>query len=145
MLTFTIHFQLGIAVGFVLPPILVGNSDDLEVIGSDLLFMFYCFAGFTTILMVLMIFCKMILLYPNIYYKHFCFYWSFQSPINETFFIFPYIFFSAVSINRYIVIFLRSTHKTIIGIRYELYTFYSYNVSLTSFAVIFKLWLSLAL
>ncbi|XP_018794043.1 PREDICTED: feline leukemia virus subgroup C receptor-related protein 2 isoform X2 [Bactrocera latifrons] len=48
--------QLGIAVGFVLPPILVGNSDDLEIIGSDLLFMFYCFAGFTTILMVLMIF-----------------------------------------------------------------------------------------
>ncbi|XP_053963221.1 feline leukemia virus subgroup C receptor-related protein 2 isoform X3 [Anastrepha ludens] len=47
--------QLGIAVGFVLPPILVQNSDDLEVIGSDLLFMFYCFAGFTTILMVLMI------------------------------------------------------------------------------------------
>ncbi|XP_054737469.1 feline leukemia virus subgroup C receptor-related protein 2 [Anastrepha obliqua] len=47
--------QLGIAVGFVLPPILVQNSDDLDVIGSDLLFMFYCFAGFTTILMVLMI------------------------------------------------------------------------------------------
>ncbi|CAD7014635.1 feline leukemia virus subgroup C receptor-related protein 2 [Ceratitis capitata] len=48
--------QLGIAVGFVLPPILVGNSDDLDAIGSDLLFMFYWFAGFTTVLMVLMIF-----------------------------------------------------------------------------------------
>ncbi|XP_017494017.1 PREDICTED: feline leukemia virus subgroup C receptor-related protein 2-like, partial [Rhagoletis zephyria] len=48
-------FQLGIAVGFVLPPILVENSDDLDKIGSDLLFMFYCFAGFTTVLMVLMI------------------------------------------------------------------------------------------
>ncbi|XP_036332652.1 feline leukemia virus subgroup C receptor-related protein 2, partial [Rhagoletis pomonella] len=47
--------QLGIAVGFVLPPILVENSDDLDKIGSDLLFMFYCFAGFTTVLMVLMI------------------------------------------------------------------------------------------
>lgn len=67
LLTFTIFFQLGIAVGFVLPPILVGNSDDLEVIGNDLLFMFYCFAGFTTVLMVLMIFCKMVFRYTNIY------------------------------------------------------------------------------
>ncbi|XP_067633056.1 uncharacterized MFS-type transporter C09D4.1 isoform X2 [Eurosta solidaginis] len=46
--------QLGIAVGFVLPPILVDNSDDLSAIGSDLLFMFSSFAVFTTILLVLM-------------------------------------------------------------------------------------------
>ncbi|CRK92699.1 CLUMA_CG006341, isoform A [Clunio marinus] len=48
--------QLGIAVGFLIPPMLVKNHDDLNLIGRDLLFMFYCVAGFTTIL-ALMIVC----------------------------------------------------------------------------------------
>lgn len=51
-------FQLGIAVGFVLPPILVKNHDDLDLIGRDLQFMFYSVAGFTTILVVLVLFCE---------------------------------------------------------------------------------------
>jgi hypothetical protein len=50
--------QLGIAVGFVLPPILVKNHDDLDLIGRDLQFMFYSVAGFTTILVVLVVFCE---------------------------------------------------------------------------------------
>lgn len=48
--------QLGIAVGFVLPPILVTNSDNLDEIGADLQLMFYMVAGLTTVLVVLMIF-----------------------------------------------------------------------------------------
>lgn len=51
-------FQLGIAVGFVLPPILVKNHADKDLIGRDLQFMFYSVAGFTTILVVLVIFCE---------------------------------------------------------------------------------------
>lgn len=51
-------FQLGIAVGFLLPPMLVKNHDDLDLIGRDLQFMFYSVAGFTTILVLLVVFCK---------------------------------------------------------------------------------------
>lgn len=55
-------FQLGIAVGFVLPPMLVGNHDDIELIGSDLKLMFYLVAGLTSILVVLMVLCKYLLI-----------------------------------------------------------------------------------
>lgn len=51
--------QLGVAVGFVLPPMLVPNSPDLETVGRDLQMMFYLVAGLTSILLVLMIFCKL--------------------------------------------------------------------------------------
>lgn len=37
---------------------LVKNHDDLDLIGRDLQFMFYCVAGFTTILVVLVLFCE---------------------------------------------------------------------------------------
>ncbi|KAL5287119.1 hypothetical protein ACFFRR_008205 [Megaselia abdita] len=47
--------QLGIAVGFVLPPMLVGNHEDLDLIGSDLKLMFYLVAGLTSVLVVLMV------------------------------------------------------------------------------------------
>ncbi|XP_055374336.1 feline leukemia virus subgroup C receptor-related protein 2 isoform X2 [Condylostylus longicornis] len=47
--------QLGVAIGFVLPPVLVGNHDDLELIGKDLQVMFYMVAGFTSVLVILMI------------------------------------------------------------------------------------------
>ncbi|KAH8396581.1 hypothetical protein KR215_000872, partial [Drosophila sulfurigaster] len=48
--------QLGVAVGFVLPPMLVPNSENLETVGKDLQMMFYLVAGLTSILLVLMIF-----------------------------------------------------------------------------------------
>lgn len=50
--------QLGVAVGFVLPPMLVPNSEDINQVGSDLQMMFYLVAGLTSILLVLMAICK---------------------------------------------------------------------------------------
>lgn len=38
---------------------LVKNHDDLDLIGRDLQFMFYCVAGFTTVLVVLVLFCEL--------------------------------------------------------------------------------------
>jgi FLVCR family feline leukemia virus subgroup C receptor-related protein len=46
---------LGVAVGFLFPPILVKNHDELDLIGRDLLAMFYLVAGLTTILVVLIV------------------------------------------------------------------------------------------
>ncbi|XP_026481098.1 feline leukemia virus subgroup C receptor-related protein 2-like [Ctenocephalides felis] len=48
--------QLGVAVGFLLPPLLVKNHDDLELIGRDLQNMFYLVAGFCGLLLLLVIF-----------------------------------------------------------------------------------------
>ncbi|XP_050091540.1 feline leukemia virus subgroup C receptor-related protein 2 [Anopheles aquasalis] len=48
--------QLGIAVGFLVPPMLVENHDDISLIGDDLRLMFYIVAGFTTLLVVLVVF-----------------------------------------------------------------------------------------
>uniref|UniRef100_A0A182JIR1 Major facilitator superfamily (MFS) profile domain-containing protein n=1 Tax=Anopheles atroparvus TaxID=41427 RepID=A0A182JIR1_ANOAO len=48
--------ELGIAVGFLLPPILVENHDDISLIGRDLRVMFYMVAGFTSVLVVLVLF-----------------------------------------------------------------------------------------
>ncbi|XP_037046859.1 feline leukemia virus subgroup C receptor-related protein 2 [Bradysia coprophila] len=45
--------QLGIAVGFLLPPVIVQNHDDLDLVGQDLQLMFYLIAGFTSVLVVL--------------------------------------------------------------------------------------------
>lgn len=53
-------FQLGIALGFVLPPKLVRNHDDLDMIGDDLRLMFYIIAGFTSVLVVLVVLCEYI-------------------------------------------------------------------------------------
>lgn len=58
MFSIVLHLQLGIAVGFLLPPMLVKNHDEIDLIGRDLQFMFYSVAGFTTILVVLVLFCK---------------------------------------------------------------------------------------
>lgn len=49
--------QLGVAMGFLIPPMLVKNHDDLEMVGADLKFMFYLVAGFTSVLLVLIILC----------------------------------------------------------------------------------------
>lgn len=48
--------QLGIAVGFFVPPLLVQNHDDLTLIGDDLRVMFYIIAGFTSLLVILVLF-----------------------------------------------------------------------------------------
>lgn len=54
--------QLGIAIGFIMPPMLVKNHDgDKNLVGEDLQFMFYLVAGFTTVLLVLILICKCIL------------------------------------------------------------------------------------
>lgn len=55
---FFCYFQLGIAIGFVLPSMLVANHDDINLIGEDLKFMFYLIAGITTILLLLVVLCK---------------------------------------------------------------------------------------
>ncbi|ALC42030.1 CG1358 [Drosophila busckii] len=46
--------QLGVAMGFVLPPMLVPNSESLDTVGKDLQMMFYLVAGLTSVLLVLM-------------------------------------------------------------------------------------------
>ena len=58
-LTINIRFQLGIAVGFVLPAVLVADQDveaNYHLIGHDLFVMFLGVAIFTTILLVSIIF-----------------------------------------------------------------------------------------
>ncbi|XP_052241720.1 feline leukemia virus subgroup C receptor-related protein 2-like isoform X3 [Dreissena polymorpha] len=47
--------QVGCAAGFLIPPLLVPNSDDRDVIGSDLGKMFYIWAGLTTALFIAII------------------------------------------------------------------------------------------
>ncbi|XP_058465771.1 heme transporter FLVCR2 [Malaya genurostris] len=47
--------QLGIAVGFLLPPMLVENHEDLDLVGDDLKLMFYLVAGFTSVLVMLVL------------------------------------------------------------------------------------------
>lgn len=51
-------FQLGIALGFLLPPLMVHNSDNLRDISSSLSRMFYGFAIFSTVIFILIFFCK---------------------------------------------------------------------------------------
>ncbi|XP_017891804.2 feline leukemia virus subgroup C receptor-related protein 2-like, partial [Ceratina calcarata] len=45
--------QLGIAIGFLFPPMLVQNSEDMNIVGRGLQVMFYIVATFTTIILVL--------------------------------------------------------------------------------------------
>ncbi|XP_041353849.1 feline leukemia virus subgroup C receptor-related protein 2-like isoform X2 [Gigantopelta aegis] len=47
--------QIGVAIGFLIPPVLVANSIDLKNIGFDLTIMFYGGAAFTTIIFIAMI------------------------------------------------------------------------------------------
>nr|XP_040055087.1 feline leukemia virus subgroup C receptor-related protein 2 isoform X2 [Gasterosteus aculeatus aculeatus] len=47
--------QLGIAVGFLLPPILVPNVDDVEELASHIRIMFYISAGVATFIFILVI------------------------------------------------------------------------------------------
>ncbi|CAG9796869.1 unnamed protein product [Diatraea saccharalis] len=50
--------QLGVALGFLLPPMLVRAQGTVEEIGEDFRLMFYLVAGFTTVLFVLILLCK---------------------------------------------------------------------------------------
>lgn len=47
--------QLGIAIGFLLPPVMVKNHENLDDIGRDLSTMYYSVASFTTVLFVLIL------------------------------------------------------------------------------------------
>ncbi|KAJ8314731.1 hypothetical protein KUTeg_006881 [Tegillarca granosa] len=47
--------QVGVAVGFLIPPVLVPNSDTLEEIGDDLSIMFYAGAGVMTLVFILIL------------------------------------------------------------------------------------------
>ncbi|XP_056915423.1 feline leukemia virus subgroup C receptor-related protein 2 [Takifugu flavidus] len=47
--------QLGIAIGFLVPPILVHNVDDLDELGYHIRVMFYITAGVTTVMFILVI------------------------------------------------------------------------------------------
>lgn len=51
-------FQLGIAIGFLVPPILVPNVDDMDELASHIRVMFYITAGVATLLFVLVVFGK---------------------------------------------------------------------------------------
>lgn len=51
------YLQLGIAIGFLFPPMLVPNSSDPSVIGHGLQTMFYTVAAFTTIILILILVC----------------------------------------------------------------------------------------
>jgi len=53
-----VFFQLGIAIGFLVPPILVPNVDDLDTLASNIRVMFYITAGVATFLFVLVVFGK---------------------------------------------------------------------------------------
>ncbi|KAG8240220.1 hypothetical protein J437_LFUL004680, partial [Ladona fulva] len=47
--------QLGIALGFLIPPMMVRNSENLEEIGHDLSIMFYTIAGLTSVIFLLIV------------------------------------------------------------------------------------------
>ncbi|KAE8749600.1 hypothetical protein FOCC_FOCC003588 [Frankliniella occidentalis] len=48
--------QLGVALGFVVPPMLVTQSEDVELLGEQLRILFYIVAGVTSVLLVLILF-----------------------------------------------------------------------------------------
>lgn len=53
-----LYFQVGCAVGFLLPPVLVPYSEDLNQIGKDMGTMFYMGAGVTTFFFIMVILSK---------------------------------------------------------------------------------------
>lgn len=50
--------QLGIALGFLIPPVLVPNVDDLDELGNHIRVMFYINAGVTTVSFILVVLSK---------------------------------------------------------------------------------------
>lgn len=57
-IVFPVLFQLGIAIGFLVPPILVPNVDDMDELAGHIRVMFYITAGVATLLFVLVVFSK---------------------------------------------------------------------------------------
>lgn len=51
-------FQLGIALGFLIPPILVKNSDDMAAIAKGLSILFYSVAIACSVILVAILFCE---------------------------------------------------------------------------------------
>lgn len=49
---------MGVAIGFLLPPIIVRDHDKLEDIGTDFKYMFYGVAIFTSVLLLVVLFSK---------------------------------------------------------------------------------------
>lgn len=58
---------MGVALGFLLPPMLVQNHADIQLIGKDLQLMFYLVAGFTSVLVILVLLCKYIYIVLRIF------------------------------------------------------------------------------
>lgn len=60
LLNSSIVLQLGIAIGFLVPPILVPNVDDMDELAHHIRNMFYITAGVATLLFILVVFGKVI-------------------------------------------------------------------------------------
>lgn len=58
MLNLSIILQLGIAIGFLVPPILVPNVEDVDELAHHIRIMFYITAGVATLLFILVVFGK---------------------------------------------------------------------------------------
>lgn len=84
VLQFFRFFQLGIAVGFLVPPMLVKNHDDIALIGRDLQFMFYLIAGYTSVLVILVVLCKLSQIFSLFDVKHFSFLFSFPKSTTNS-------------------------------------------------------------
>lgn len=50
--------QLGTALSFILPPLIVKNHDKLEDIGRELSYLFYSIAIFCTVITILIFICE---------------------------------------------------------------------------------------
>jgi len=53
-----VYVQLGVAIGFLLPTMMVRKHENKDDIAQDLSVMYYTVAGFTTVLLVLIILCE---------------------------------------------------------------------------------------
>lgn len=53
--TYASHIQMGIAIGFLIPPILVPNVDDVNELAYHIRIMFYISAGVATLIFILVI------------------------------------------------------------------------------------------
>lgn len=52
------HMQLGVAIGFLIPPVLVPNVDDKDELAHHIRIMFYITAGVATLIFTLVVFGK---------------------------------------------------------------------------------------
>lgn len=57
---FASHLQMGIAIGFLVPPMLVPNVDDMNELAYHIRTMFYICAGVASVLFILVIISKTI-------------------------------------------------------------------------------------